>query len=47
MFMVKERSQNKQVNNEKRIYKGYTVIEYLRDGKAIVWSGNKAYTLRL
>ncbi|ADN50799.1 hypothetical protein [Vulcanisaeta distributa] len=47
MFMNKNKSQNNQVNTERRIYRGYTAIEYLRDGKAILWSGNRAYTLYL
>ena len=47
MFMSKNKSKNDQVNMERRIYKGYTVVEYLRDGRAVMWSGNKAYTLYL
>ncbi|GAB6944498.1 hypothetical protein [Vulcanisaeta sp. JCM 14467] len=45
MFMVKNKSKNEQVNTERRIYRGYTVVEYLRDGRVVLWSGNKAYTL--
>ncbi|GAB6946904.1 hypothetical protein JCM16161A_10340 [Vulcanisaeta sp. JCM 16161] len=47
MFMPKGRSQNNQVNTERRIYRGYTVVEYLRDGRAVLWSGDRSYTLYL
>lgn len=47
MFMTQTKSRNKQINTERRIYRGYTAVEYLRDGRAVMWSGNKSYMLYL
>ncbi|WP_243677957.1 hypothetical protein [Vulcanisaeta distributa] len=45
--MSKEGSKNNHVNTERRIYRGYTAVEYLRDGRAVLWSGNRSYILYL
>ena len=47
MFMSKRSSGKEQVNTERRVYRGYTVVEYLSDGRAVMWSGNRAYMLYL
>ncbi|WP_243674977.1 hypothetical protein [Vulcanisaeta distributa] len=47
MFMDRDKSRKNQVNTERRIYRGYTAIEYLSDGRAVLWSGSKAYILYL
>ncbi len=45
MFTIKKNTWNNQSRKERVTYRGYVAIEYMHDGRMVIWSGNKSYTM--
>jgi len=45
MFTIRKNKLDEELNNRRIMYKGYVAIEYMRDGKIVVWNGGKSYII--